>query len=50
MDPNHIPSLVNYGFLLYLAFNDYDKAEGLYRRALQLDPNNLLARMQLDVV
>lgn len=28
LNPNHVPALSTYGFLLYLAYNDYDQAEG----------------------
>ena len=38
------------GQLLYVAYNDYDAAESLLARALQLEPSHLLARVHLDVV
>jgi len=38
------------GQLLYLAYNDYDMAEGVLSRALRIEPGHLLARMHLDLV
>jgi len=50
LNPNHVPALSTYGFLLYLAYNDYDQAEETFRRALMIEPEHLLSRLQLDVV
>jgi len=36
--------------LLYLAYNDYEMAEGLLSNAVNIEPAHLLARMHLDVV
>ena len=41
---------VGQGQLLYLAYNDYDMAEGVLSRALQIEPGHLLARMHVDLV
>ena len=38
------------GQLLYVAYNDYEMAEGILTNALQVDPKHLLARMHLDIV
>eukprot|EP00802_Teleaulax_amphioxeia_P003895 Tamp_03898.p1 GENE.Tamp_03898~~Tamp_03898.p1 ORF type:complete len:1023 (+),score=231.23 Tamp_03898:23-3070(+) len=50
LNPQHVPALTTLGQLLYLAYNDYDMAEGVLSRALQIEPGHLLARMHVDLV
>jgi len=45
-----VDALTTYGFLLYMAFNDYANAEAMLRRALRAAPSALLPRLHLDLV